>query len=68
MYNNKNIKLLRKNLINTSLKTGQTTRKFKIYDLILKIAILDFKNYYLLIAFSDFYLIVKTIEKLFLIY
>lgn len=58
IYNNKNIKLFDKDLIDIALKSGRNIKKFEKHDLILKITILSSKNNLLFVVFIDFYLII----------
>ena len=55
IYNNKNIKLLDKDLINVALKNGQNIKMFKKHNLILKMAVLYPEIYLPFIAFTDSY-------------
>ena len=62
IYNNKNIKLFRKNLINIALENCQSDNQPIGYYLILKIAISDLKNDFLLISFANSHLVIGTYE------
>lgn len=57
VYNNENIRSFDYDLIYITLKTYYYIKKSKNYNLILKQAILDFKNYFLFIVFVHFNLI-----------
>ena len=54
-YNNKNVKLFSKNLIDVTLKTGCSIKESKKHDLVFKMAILNIKSYLLFIIFSNFH-------------
>lgn len=60
IYNDKNIKICNKNLINLTLKTGLNIEKSKRYDIVLEIVILNLKYGFIFIIFSNFYLIINV--------
>lgn len=60
IYDGKDIKLFSKYLINITLKTSQSIEKFKMYNLIFKIAIFGSKSGLLFIRFLNFYLVINT--------
>lgn len=62
IHNNKDIKLFSKNFTDIVFKHGQNIEKSKMHDLILKMAILGLIKYLLLIAFTDFYLVVHICQ------
>ena len=62
IHHNKDIKLFSKDFVKKNLKTGQCIGKTKRYDLVLEVAISDTKSHFLLVIFSDFYLIIGNSE------
>ena len=64
IYNNKSVKLFGKNLIDVALKSGRSIRKFKKYDLILKMIVLGLESYLSFIVFTDFYLMIRILSDL----
>ena len=56
--NNKDVKLLYQNLVDIALQKGQCVDQSKKQHLVFEVAIANFKDCVLFIAFSDLYLIV----------
>lgn len=59
IHNNKDIEIFSKNLVNIPLKTGQSIKKPKKYNLVFEIAIPDLENNLLLIIFLNSYSIIS---------
>ena len=60
IYNDKNIKLFCKNLVNIALKICQNVDQSKKYYLILKMAVSNPENFVLLIFFVNFHPMIST--------
>lgn len=60
IYNDQDIKLLSKNLIDVALKTVQSVRKSKKHDLVYEMVIPSSKKSLLFIVFSNFHLVIST--------
>ena len=60
--NDKNIKILKQDLINIILKTGQSVRELKRHYLVLKVTVLSLKSLFQFIAFFYHHLMVSTCE------
>ncbi len=58
IHNNKDVKMIDKDLVHIALKTDQSVRKFKKHNLVLKITVLSSKTGLLFVTFSNFYPIV----------
>ncbi len=58
VYNNKNVELLRQNLVDVALKSGWYIGQAKRHDLILEVVILSLEGHILFIIFSDLYSII----------
>lgn len=56
--NNKDIHLLAQNFVDVALKTGWSIGKSKTHDLVLKMAVLDLKNDFVFVNFSNSYPII----------
>ncbi len=62
VYNNKNIKLFYQDLVDISLKCGWCNSQSKKHYLVLEIAIAGFKSCFLILIFSNLYLIISIDE------
>lgn len=58
IYSNKIIQLLGQNLVDLALETNRNIRKFKMYNLIFKLAILGLKSGFFFVIFSNSHLMV----------
>ena len=62
IYNDKDVKLFSKNLIDIALETGQSVRESKRHDLILKMGILGTKGTLLFVTFLNPHSIIDASE------
>lgn len=58
------MKFFSNDLIDITLKTSKGIEKVKKYYLVLKVAVCDIKNFFLLVIFSNFFLITSISQIL----